>query len=194
MKDFQNKKLIYKCFRIFLIILILNICLQAFILTKIFLSSLILFIFYLLYFITQKHNFPTYKNKDYFQEYEDKNKYKKFYIIKKYIQNFKSHIYSHILMLFGWFCGLLFLLYFLEKQGDKSLYLLVSITISCYLFFIILVYLLLEIIFFQKFKIKWKFIYENSFYNIIWLLGQFSTLLFIFKIIIPLFILNQSVF
>ena len=78
--------------------------------------------------------------------------------------------------------------------GDKSLYLLVCITISSYLFFISLFCILLETIFFYKFKIRWKFIYENKFYNITWILGQIFYLIFLLTIIIPLFIFHQEVY
>ena len=160
---------------------------------EILLSSIIIFLLYLLHLIVRKNKFPTLINKNYFQEYENKNKHKKFYIIKKCIQNIKSHIWSHITMLLGLFCGFL-LLYFWGEQGDKSLYLLVCITISSYLFFISLFCILLETIFFYKFKIRWKFIYENKFYNITWILGQIFYLIFLLTIIIPLFIFHQEVY
>ena len=161
---------------------------------EILLSSIIIFLLYLLHLITRKNKFPALINKNYFQEYENTNKHKKVYIIKKCIQNIKSHIWSHITMLLGLFCGFLLLLYFFEEQGDKSLYLLVAITISSYLFFITLFCILLETIFFYKFKIRWKFIYENKFYNITWILGQIFYLIFLLTIIIPLFIFHQEVF
>jgi len=101
------------------------------------------------------------------------------------LQNTKTHLWSHITALIGW-AYLLTIIAIVSTFNEIISYclliLLVSITIILTIPSIILI--LIEYIFFRKFKIKWAFLTKNPFYNIFWLVGQINFIILAFMTIL----------
>ena len=97
------------------------------------------------------------------------------------LQNTKTHLWSHITVLIGW-AYLLTIIAIVSTFNEIISYclliLLVSITIILTIPSIILI--LIEYIFFRKFKIKWAFLTKNPFYNIFWFVGQINFIIWAF--------------
>lgn len=161
---------------------------------EILLSSVIIFLLYLLYYFCKINNFPKGIDKDYLKKIQFENKNKKFSLFRNCIIKAKSYFISQGTMLYGWIISLLFLSNLIPQNQEVAFYLLGTYILSILLFQCLIFFVILDIIFYNKLKIKWEFIYENPFYNIIWFIGQTITLIYISLVIIPIFIFNQSLF
>ncbi len=95
----------------------------------------------------------------------------------------KAHLWSHCLALLGWFliCNCISFLF----DSDIFLFIVGSVFISGTLFTLFIIFTILELIFFKKFKIKWNFLVKNRYYNIFWIIGIFTGVF----IIIPVYII-----
>ena len=99
----------------------------------------------------------------------------------------KTHLWSHFLML----CGFLFIIpiknYYEDSYLEYFIFVVAILGIIIYISTIIIY--ILEKYLFKSLKIKYKFVYKNPLYNIIWLTGQLLALSPIYLILIMLFLI-----
>ena len=102
------------------------------------------------------------------------------------IQSTKCHLWSHILAFTGW--GIINILCFINinflfNSDSSDLFFLIMEILGIIYFFSILSIILFIFLFilekycFRNYKIKLKFLLNNSYYNIIWNIGIFVVLL-----------------
>lgn len=89
---------------------------------------------------------------------------------KNWIRNTKTHIWSHLMSCMGW-VHILYVIHQFIKPTDIFFF-IVGLTFIIYCSSIsLIVFYLIEKFCFRNFQIKYKFIYTNKIYNIIWNIG-----------------------
>lgn len=113
--------------------------------------------------------------------------------LKTFYSNLKStkqYLFSHALILWGW--GYIALLFeHIRLLEDRQFLYVIDVIVVCpitiYLFIIWICFIVVEIKFLSRFRIKQKFLLQNPYYNIIWTIGIITAIFFI-SIILVFFI------
>ena len=150
----------------------------------IFLTTLLFLLIFILFKLCKIYDFLPKVNNEYLDRFQYRNNYKNLfqYIYYKILKT-KIHLWSHIIMLIGW-ASLVWLILLSLPFVD----ILGFFTLSC-ASILLLGIIIIESIFFRKFRIKWRFIYKNKIYNKIWHIGIIGYIVFViifFKNIIQL--------
>ena len=100
------------------------------------------------------------------------------------LQNTKQHLWSHSMAIWGWVFLILSTMLLISYFTDDNLgidyiqfAIFVAIAFTSYWLIVCFIILIIESLFFRKFKIKWAFLTKNPFYNVFWTIGITSTIM-----------------
>ncbi len=95
------------------------------------------------------------------------------------LQNTKQHLWSHSMAIWGWVFLILSIMILTDdfKIDDIPIIIFAAIVFTSYWLIVCFIILIIESLFFRKFKIKWVFLTTNPFYNVFWTIGITSTIM-----------------
>ena len=129
-----------------------------------------------------------YLKKNMFFQKVDNNYIQELIINNSKLKKYKTSIWSHLLAIIGWIYLYNYINLITNKYAILYIGALFFITILSFIIVIPIAYTM-EILWIKRFKLKWKFIYENKIYNIFWLVGITVTFITIISAIITTFLI-----